>query len=239
MDKRQIIDLISKMTRENGKPPGQNSFERQTGIKRSDWFPHFWLRWGDALADVGLAPNSFGTKFDDETIILKYIGLVRELNRIPIKGEFLLKNRADKSFPSYAVFERFGDKRQLIDETLNYCRERPEYDDIVGILGVSTPKNKSVDIEESNSAISVGFVYLMKSGPHYKIGRTNSLLRRGGELSTTIPIPPKSIHSIETDDPAGVEAYWHRRFNEKRGEGEWFKLNPEDVKAFKRWKRLI
>ena len=83
------------------------------------------------------------------------------------------------------------------------------------------------------------FVYLMKSGRHYKIGRTSSLGRREWELGIKIPIPPKTIHSIETDDPVAVEAYWHKRFSDKRGEGEWFDLSPEDITAFKRWKRII
>ena len=77
-----------------------------------------------------------------------------------------------------------------------------------------------------------GYVYLFKSGKHYKIGRSNAPERRAYEVRLQMPEKVEAVHTIATDDPEGIEAYWHRRLAGKRANGEWFALTPEDVAAF-------
>jgi hypothetical protein len=77
---------------------------------------------------------------------------------------------------------------------------------------------------------------LIKSGRFFKLGKTNAAGRRERELAIQLPEKTKTVHVISTDDPTGIEAYWHRRFESKRQNGEWFALDKDDVIAFKRRK---
>ena len=63
-------------------------------------------------------------------------------------------------------------------------------------------------------------------------------MRREGELGIQLPERLQPVHYIKTDDPVGIENYWHAPFASKRKEGEWFALTAQDVRAFKRWKRI-
>jgi hypothetical protein len=84
---------------------------------------------------------------------------------------------------------------------------------------------------EGDIARRLGYAYLMKAGRFYKIGRTNALGRRERELVIRLPEPAKVIHSIKTDDPGGIEEYWHRRFQDRRKNGEWFELTAQGLAA--------
>lgn len=237
-DKNDILAEIKRLAaRAGGKPPGVGVFERETGVRRDDWFPHLWLRWGEALSEAGYTPNKLQSAYTSDFLAEKYIALVRELGHIPVKGELLRKAKADKSFPSNGVLYKDG-KEALLKLVVNYCESHPGYDDVLTLCRNELTDSSSHTAERKDK-IQTGFVYLMKSGRYYKIGRTVSVGSRERQLAIKIPVPPTTIHKIETDDPVGVEAYWHRRFAEKRGEGEWFDLSREDVAAFKRWKRIV
>lgn len=73
---------------------------------------------------------------------------------------------------------------------------------------------------------------MLKAGRYYKIGKTKNFANRLDQIKLQLPFPVKVIHKIETDDPGGTETYWHKRFSDKRTNGEWFALLDADVAAF-------
>lgn len=232
-----ILSEIQRIASQSGgTPPGKIRFESETGIKEHEWLK-FWARWGDVLIEAGFQPNTRTAAIADIDLLEKLASLVRELGRFPVARELILKANRDPNFPSPAPFRRLGGKDQLIQRLREHAVAQG-YDDVVALCGES---NASRDSNNSlpETKVVTGFVYLMKSGRHYKIGRTVSIGSRERQLAIKIPVPPTTIHSIETDDPTGVEAYWHKRFESKRGEGEWFYLTLEDIRAFKRWKKIV
>jgi Meiotically up-regulated gene 113 len=133
------------------------------------------------------------------------------------------------------VFARLGSKQQFAKKILSYCEGRSGYEDVTVICVPIASKHIS-SIADASDETTIGFVYLMKSGPYYKLGRSNAAGRREYELSIQMPEKLGTVHTIRTDDPVGIEAYWHQRFEAKRKNGEWFDLSAADVRAFKRRK---
>ena len=78
-----------------------------------------------------------------------------------------------------------------------------------------------------------GFIYVLKCGPHYKIGLSQNVDRRVEQLSVTPPFDVELIHTIETDDMFKLESFLHDKFSEKRKNGEWFELTEADVEYIK------
>jgi Meiotically Up-regulated Gene 113 (MUG113) protein len=237
MNKEHILQEIKRTAKENGGIPlGRLRFFRETGIKESDWKGKLWARWNDAVSEAGLEPNKKTSAYEESLLIDKYISLMRELGRFPVVAEIRMKVRSDASFPNDRTFERFGSKPQFAAKILDYCQTRSGYEDVAALCAAiaDRPKDNGEDVDDGQTVI--GYVYLMKSGKFYKLGRSNAAGRREYELSIQLPEKLKTVHVIRTDDPAGIETYWHRRFEEKRKNGEWFDLGAAEVAAFKKRK---
>jgi len=241
MDKQEIIEEIRRTAKvNNGKALGQERFAKVTGIKRSDWYPYHWLRWSDALKEANLVPNQLTTAISKDVAIEKLLVLIKEVGHFPIAGELRIKARQDATFPSHGVFEKFGGKKKLASAVVSYCRAQGGLDDIIEICTDYGGGYESTLTENTETPIDQdGFVYLMKSGRYYKIGRTDAVGRRHSEIKTQMPEAVDVVHHISTDDPSGIEAYWHKRFADKRKNGEWFDLSRADINAFKRRKKFM
>lgn len=241
VSKRQIIAEIKRLAEASGKPPGVRLFETETGIKESDWYPDMWLRWGDALQEAGFARNTMVTGLSDDLLVEQYAQLARRLQRLPLQGELIRESKINPAFPSEKTFRRFGGKANLLMTVAAFCRANNGFEDVLSYCDKGRKEHAATDQGHRADNVEVGYVYLVRHGARreYKIGRTNNPIRREGEIGLELPQKLEPIHVITTDDPAGIEAYWHRRFAEKRLKNEWFGLTPVDVRAFKRWRRIV
>lgn len=237
--KEYIVSEIRRTAEQKGGTPlGQKRFVTETGIRIGDWRGRYWARWSDALVEAGFEPKQPTARLDDDAVLAKLIPEIRRLGRLPTRSERQLLHREDESFPSEKVFPRFGSKQALASAVADYCKDRPECRDVLDVL------QPTLDAKDASpggptgleTVPEDGFVYLLRSGRHYKLGRTNAFGRRERELAIQLPERASKVHVIKTDDPVGIEAYWHRRFADRRKGGEWFELTSADVKAFKRRK---
>lgn len=221
----------------DGKPPGQKRFQTVSGLTKTKWYGIHWAKWSDALTDAGFTPNRKASATRTDVLAQAYLSLAESLERTPTEGEIRLQRRNDPNFPSHGTFHaRLGKKNQLLKTVIEYAKDSNYPSKTISILeDAFVPEKPQVEVG-APLQLPTGFVYLMKSGKHYKIGHTNSLDRRQYEIGLQLPEKVEPIHSIETDDPSGIEAYWHNRFKEKRLNGEWFSLSPSEVKIFRKRK---
>lgn len=239
--KQRILSEIRRTAVANGgKPLGHRAFEKETGIGYYEWYGKYWKSWGDAVREAGMTANAMTVRLEDEVLLRRFVDLTSTLGRIPSTGDMALYRQTDPTFPTEKTYRRFQSKDQLVARARDLCLAHPELAGIAEILNAHARK-KPVEQGEANAVRpKTGFVYMIKHGSRseYKIGRTINPIRREGEMRLQLPEQVEPVHYIETDDPSGIEAYWHSRFASKRKEGEWFSLTPDDVRAFKKWRRI-
>ncbi|MDP3492398.1 MAG: GIY-YIG nuclease family protein [Hyphomonadaceae bacterium] len=236
-----MIRAIQALAKRDGKVPGRLRFEASTGLGMHAWHGVYWARWSDAIAEAGLAPNLKTEAILEEVLLGAFLDLTIQLGHVPTDGELKLHGRTNEDFPHSRTFQvRFGRKTEMLKKVLILAIERGAPEKILDALRNATPDE--TDSDEGNEADSgpiYGYVYLLKSGRRYKIGKTTSPLKRIGQIGIELPERVEPIHTLETDDPSGIEAYWHNRFKDKRLNVEWFELTAEDVRAFKRRRKFM
>ncbi|CCI54558.1 GIY-YIG nuclease family protein [Nostocoides jenkinsii] len=229
-----ILSELRRIGADLGRAPGKRVFERETGIRESDWAGKYWVRWSDAVAEAGLSPNVLNPRLDDAVVAQALATEIRRLGRVPIINELKMRSAEDSDFPNAKTFQRQGGKAGMVEMVRQFCQADPgKWADVLGML--PEPAEPLPAAMASEPELVRGYVYLIKSGKRFKIGLSTDVQRRLLQLNTGMPEAGELIHVITTDDPAGIESYWHRRFAAKRvrPDAEWFDLNADDVRAFR------
>ena len=75
----------------------------------------------------------------------------------------------------------------------------------------------------------VGYIYLLRQGDIFKIGRSKNPSERRRVHNNTSPVEVSLEHKLHVIDMESAESWLHRRFKQKLIKNEWFRLTPEDV----------
>jgi hypothetical protein len=237
MTKEQILSKVKALAKENGGHVSKELFKKETGLHEAQFLGKYWLKWNDLLVEAGLQTKSFSNpKIDDNIVLEAFSGLIEKLGKWPTIYERNFERNNNPEFPSDDVFRRFRKEKSLPLAIEEYCESHNVFPLAAKIAREKMESEKTETSIAKDSPIT-GYVYMMKSGRRYKIGKTNSPSRRHREVKLDLPDPTTLIHSISTDDPTGIEAYWHKRFASMRvRDTEFFELDASDVAAFKRRK---
>lgn len=231
--RERVISTYRRESEKAGKPLGVKAFNKL--VPERAWRGRHFARFSELVEASGYASRTKNNRLDDEPLLCRMVELARSLGHFPTEDERTIARRDDETFPSNNTLrDHFGGTETLKRALGKFCESSDEHDDVLNMLG----RELSAEYKARGT---VGFVYMMKYGKHYKIGFTSDVGKRGYDLKLLVPEPHRTIHYFETDDPRGIEAYWHRRFADKLCDGtrEYFALSPEDVAAFRRRKRFM
>lgn len=233
--REHIVREIRRLAALNGgQAPGNRAFVSATGITETKWRGKYWARWGDALIEAGFEPNTWTGKSDTNIILDGLLEACRHYGRLPTNSELSMLRTSNQTTPATnTVKSVIGGHAELVAALKKHIADKPDYADVRAMLPEVTPSKLTL---VTGAKQVDGHVYLIKSGGFYKVGRSEELERRVKEIRIALPDATTLIHAIKTDDPAGIEAYWHRRFADRRANGEWFRLTVDDVRAFTRRK---
>lgn len=83
-----------------------------------------------------------------------------------------------------------------------------------------------------------GYVYILRYGYYYKIGKANNVSSRITDLGVSMPEEPELIHTIEASEPFIAEKYLHDLFESQKVRREWYDLTEDNIQWLKGLTRI-
>lgn len=234
MDKPQILHRLRQLANERGGHIAIRAFVEATGISQRWLRDQPWFQgWNALLSEAGLETKNFKVERTPPQRIVEAVAeLAVRLGKWPTEDELRRERAQNTSFPSPTIISPLRKSGELGRLVRELAAARSEFSQVSSLV----PPSAAADAYVVDEKVK-GYVYMLRSGRRYKIGKSNDPSRRFREVRLELPDETSQVHAIATDDPSGIEAYWHQRFAEKRVRNtEFFSLSAEDVRAFKRRK---
>lgn len=136
-------------------------------------------------------------------------GLQRKMEQMQERLDFL--EEKDEQLRQFAIQSKANIERIIQaehDKYIPYLEKRPAFSDS-------------------------GFVYVIRDievTGFYKIGRTVKIQDRFRQFAAALPFKCEFVFHIPTLEMCSLESRLHRKFADKRKNGEWFDLNEADLK---------
>jgi hypothetical protein len=236
MTKDLVAQRIHALAQERGGHMSLGAFLAETGINDKWLRTQPWFEgWNNLLQELGLATKSFGAvRAQPEAVAHAVAALIAREGKWPTEDELVRERKRDPAFPSLKVIRPLRKSGALANLIVQASTGDSN---LARAAAIASTKLSAVPPPERGPADERvrGYVYLLRSGRRYKIGKSNDPSRRWREVRLELPDETHQIHTIATDDPSGIETYWHQRFAVKRIRNtEFFELDAADVRAFKR-----
>jgi hypothetical protein len=240
----EMIAFVQRSARANGnRPLGERAFFADTCLNRRDLWDVGVRSYGDLCELAGYSRNRLQTQLEPNRLLEALAVLTAEIERYPDHTDREIARRKNNAFPSYEAYRTAQSKNgPLANQLLEWCRTRPAHAAAHRIVKEYVSRQDTAPASaHRRGKVVTGYVYLMRYGTRgrkYKIGKSEDPPRRHSQISGMVPQELSIVHVIETDDPIGIEKYWHQRFDEKlvTNKKEIFQLEPGDIAAFKRRK---
>lgn len=236
MDKDQLTRRLIQLAGERGGHIAFRAFVEATGISERRLRDQPWFQgWNKLLQEVGLDTKTFKVdRIPPEAIARAVAELMNRSGKWPTEDELRREKTHNAEIPNASTISPLRRSGELARLIVELGAANPEFADAAAIASkhlVQAPDEAATDERVK------GYVYLLRSGRSYKVGKSGDPARRFREVKLELPDETVQVHAIATDDPSGIEAYWHQRFSAKRIRNtEFFSLVAEDVRAFKRRK---
>jgi hypothetical protein len=229
-----IVKLKSAIASNGGQPPSSRAFFKASGLNHRDLLRAGWPTYGALLQSQGLQPTEMRRGYTDEEVFRPLAELVVSLGHFPTQNEREVERHRNQAFPSSEAYIRRGRGVMLEHALREWCQTTGNFPELVQTL------KQSPSAPYVAAPVVRGYVYMLRAGNRIKIGKESTEGARQAAAGTWLE-NPTVIHRIPTDDPEGVEKYWHERFKKqgKHVKGELFNLSAADIAAFKAWKRII